>query len=142
MRRTYFQWKHHPTSAPLVDPAPPGRRAATEKRSKFLGMRDSRCFVVYSTRLHFSTITKFFFKMKFLLSLACMCLFLLAGSVLSVQSQDAPEVRTLFCDNGECSTLVIESRGGWAQAIDCGYGIRVFFGTGPYEGTVCGMTME
>lgn len=78
--------------------------------------------------------------MKFLLSLACMCLFLFVGSVLSVQSQ--PESDILYCDNGECETLVAEIGEGWVQAINCGGKTHIFTGTGPYEGSVCGMTMD
>ena len=71
-----------------------------------------------------------------------MCLFLLAGSVLSVQSQD-PVVRMLYCDNGDCITRVVERDGGWVQHILCGDGsYGEFSGTGSYGGSVCGMTME
>ena len=80
--------------------------------------------------------------MKFLLSLACMCLFLLAGSVLSVQSQDEAEVRMLYCKKGGCETTVTESGGRWEQTIDCGDGVHEFSGTGSYGGSVCGMTMQ
>ena len=80
--------------------------------------------------------------MKFLVCLACTCLFLLAGSVLSVQSQSEPVTRGLSCDNGVCKTTVTESGGGWTQTINCGDEEHVFYGTGSYGGSVCGITMN
>ena len=85
--------------------------------------------------------------MKYVLSLAAMCLFLFVGSVLPVSSQatsDAP-FRTLSCWNGECLTTVAETGGGWTMLIWCegmGDEQHEYSGTGSYGGSVCGMTME
>ena len=72
-----------------------------------------------------------------------MCLFLFAGSILSVQSQPESEYRMLACSNGECETTVVEIDGGWTQSIWCGGDeVHEFSGTGSYGGSVCGMTMQ
>lgn len=83
--------------------------------------------------------------MKYVLSLAAMCLFLFVGSVLPVQSQaTGGRYRALNCWNGECLTEVLEMDGGWTMSIHCegDENPHYFYGTGSYGGSVCGMTME
>ena len=84
--------------------------------------------------------------MKYVLSLAAMCLFLFVGGVLPVSSQatsDAPH-RALSCWNGACLTTVAETGGGWTMLIWCEGDDQEYeyYGTGSYGGSVCGMTME
>ena len=74
-----------------------------------------------------------------------MCLFLFVGSVLPVSSQSVGMDRLIYCNNGDCETVVIEGGGGWSQYIQCGGSdgdIHVFHGSGSYGGSVCGITMQ
>ncbi len=80
--------------------------------------------------------------MKFLVSLACMCLYLLVGDIFPIQSQQAGEVRGLYCNNGECETTVVSDGVTWEMIVDCGDGEYKFHGSGYWEGTLCeDMTM-
>ena len=81
--------------------------------------------------------------MKYLLSLACMCMFMFMGSILPTQSQSTSDYnRVMVCNNGDCVTWVGETDSGWDMRIWCDSGHYEYSGSGSYGGSVCGMTME
>ncbi|MDE2645805.1 MAG: hypothetical protein OXI05_08210 [Bacteroidota bacterium] len=80
--------------------------------------------------------------MNYLLSFACMCLFLLPGKTYSQLGSDIEDYILASC-NG-CTTIVIQYENSWDMSISCegSSKIHIYEGTGAYGGAVCGQGME